>query len=330
MRRSVSRPPDPRKAGGNPGDLPIVRVSLRLQAVFRTRGKDAPHDWPALPRRPLLLTPPQARHRRLDRRRRRARARRASRGRPHERRPHPAGHGLDQGDGRPRVEVARPGVRQQPARAPVEAREAHRQAEQAGRRRHGQEGQGHAARDRGGQPALRQGIGVPVEGQDDRLHPGQARRQPERPDEGRGSGRAGRGQAGREGRYRRVDRRLRGAAALEAGHPHQRGDRARRGRRDPAVRVRNGHGDGAADRDGDPRARQRPGADQHPRALHRRADRRADARHDDRPGRRDRLRALHSHSPQAAAARRHGDGGVDRARDGDRRAARSCSPARPS
>ena len=296
-----------RKAGANPGVPPIVLPRPSAQAPSRTRWKDARYDRPALPPRSLLLSAQQDRDRSLARRSRRARARGPCGRRPHQRRPDAARNGLHEGHGRPRVEVARSGVRQQSARTAVHERKAHEQAEHEGRQRDGQGGQGHAARRRGDQPALGQGLRVPVEEQEDRLHPGQARRQPERPHQGRGPGRARRGRTRREGGHRRGDRRLCGPAALQAQHAHQRSDRARRRGDHPAVRVRNGDGDGPADRHRGPRAGERPGADQDPGALQRRADGRADARHDDRPRRGDRLRPLHRHPSQAAAARRHGD-----------------------
>ena len=125
------------------------------------------------------------------------------------------------------------------------------------RRRHGQGAEEDAARHQGDQPARRRRRGVPQQGQDDRLHPGDARRRPERPHGGGGAGDPRRRRPGEEGRDGGRRRRLRRPAALQAEHRESEAiGLARRGGH-PAVRVRDGHRDGAADRHRGPRPRER-------------------------------------------------------------------------
>ena len=178
-------------------------------------------------------------------------------------------------------------------------------------------------------PLERAGRGLPQQGRNDRLHPG-------RPlDRSRGNRRSGRqpcarrGPAGARSRPRYLGRQLRRAAALQALDRDQRGDWPRRGGDHPALRLRHGDGDDAADLLGSRRARLH--ALDHPPARARRADtgRRRDPGDDDRARGRDRLRAVHRHPPQTPAQRGDGDCGSRSPAPSPPPAAPSSSPASP-
>ena len=146
-------------------------------------------------------------------------------------------------------------------------------------------------------------------------------------EEDAGEGDPRRRAAGGRRRLGRLRGRLPRPGALEAVDPLERGDRDRRRRDHPAVRVRDRRRDVAADRHRDRLGRLRPVADLHPQPPDDGLDRRPDPRDDDRPRRRDRLLAVHRH-PLSRAARGRGRAAARPSPGRPRaRAARSRSPA---
>ena len=175
-----------------------------------------------------------------------------------------------------------------------------------------------ARRQLGDEPA-RQGLpDAEPEGPEHRLHPRRPRGRSRRNRRRSVAGNPRRGEAFRSGRRQRRDRRLRRQPALQTVDREVRADRTDRGGDHPALRLRHGDGDDAAD----PRRAGRADlhADGYPpaRARARGPRRGLDAGDDDRPRRRHRLRALHRHPAQTPAEGRHGGERVDRPRDRDR------------
>ena len=145
--------------------------------------------------------------------------------------------------------------RQEPDRLPRRRGHAGRRRAQDGHRQRG-EGPREAARRRErAEPLQPAGRRADLEGQGDRVHPGPARHQLGRPDDGRGRSVPGRGRAcgeghGDGGRGGRLDR----VGALEAGDREQRARGDHRGDDHPDLRVRDDRRDGHAHHHGRRRA----------------------------------------------------------------------------